>query len=215
MALNDWDRYLTPDCNMVLIVKEGEPYNCLDTRGDRGDMYLLPRRDYNLRGHSAGCFRVLFTKHIFPASSEVRIYTMLSQEDITREGSCYAVALDGNQQVILYKYLEGGLSSTPQVLCSLRLPGDYKKGVFGLMWVHDPAVREGVFFRGLLCLDPKNPQNAYRLFDYVDTDSPLVTTCGEGFGLSISQKNYTQVFFEKTALHQLHYKDPKEVINNE
>ncbi len=213
MSLNNWVRYSCPSCDVVVKTfrhKETQR-NVLDVQGYKGQFYMLPQKEHNIRGHTSGCFRILFTKTPdFPPTSEIRIYCMVSEENLVdNRGSCYVAALNGNRQVSLYKYTKG-INTDPEVLCSLRLPAEYRQGVFGLMWAYNPAVREGLFLRGLLSVDPKNSQNAYRLFDYVDTNDPLVISDGEGFGVSIPEQQSTQVYFERTSLHLLRYIDPSE-----
>ncbi len=183
----------------------------LDMQGYEGTTFLVPRRDHNVRGRLSGCFRTLFTKtQDFPEQSEIRIYCMMSDESLRVPGSyCYAAGLSGNKRITLYKYTNS-IAESPEILCSLRLPAEYKRGVFGLIWVYNPQIREGVFLRGLLSVDPQNPQNAFRLFDYVDTDNPLTQSDGEGFGLSIPLREYTHALFERTSLHAVQHHDPLE-----
>ena len=204
MSINDWvsHKSLGSDITSEIILNEETNKKALNFQGTNGEMYFLPKEQYNIRGQLSGCFRLLYTKKTSPPLSEVRIYCMLSEEDVTTQGSCYVASINSNRQVFLRKYTQG-LVGDSEVLACLRLPANYNRGVFGLMWTYDPVVRPGVFFRGLLSVKPDKPEDAYRLFDCLDTDNPLITSAGEGFG--IYAEGFTDALIERTALHKLQY----------
>lgn len=218
MSIADWVPYVTPKGSIshcIGTIQDGSdtPKRFLNIEGEKkGHFYLLPNEEHaaGIRGQMSGCFRTLYRQEVFPLTSEIRIYCMMSQENLQRGASCYAAGLTGDRRIILYKYSRG-LVSIPEVLCSLRLPGLYRQGVLGLMWSYNPRMVEGVFLRSFLSVKPEDPQQTFRLFDYLDRDNPLTETIGEGFGVSLTQSDKTRVIFRKTALHAVAFQsDSKE-----
>lgn len=211
MSLNDWNTYSTvsPQNLEVQIVpsRDNPERKCLNVIGVTGELYLVPREQENTnRGQISGCFRTVYLTDDLPGDSEIRIYCMLSQEDIRESGHVYVTCLQGTRRVSLLKYTEG-LCSYPESLVSLRLPKIPPKAIFGLMWGQSDAF-EGVLFRGILGLDVTMPEKMVRLFDYLDTNEPLLDTVAEGFGVCINEPEFTSVCFEKTALHSIEFADP-------
>ena len=208
MSLTDWVPYRSEESDMKFDVETNQDTRkkVLSFRGTVGEVYLIPEKKYGIRGHLSGCFRTLYTKKLMKPLDEIRIYCMMSADDVRTTGSCYVASLNTNRQVYLRKYTQGLINSGETLVC-LRLPANYKRGVFGLMWIYDPLVRSGVFFRGLLSVNPEKPEETYRLFDCVDTDNPLLSSEGEGFGVYSSQdeSGITEIHIERTALHKIQY----------
>ena len=206
MSLTDWVSHESGTSNLTseIVFNEETHKKSLRFQGTLGELYFLPKKEFNIRGQLSGCFRFLYTKKMSSPLSEVRIYCMMSKEDIHQDGSCYVASLNANKQVFLRKYVNG-LSGESTLLACLKLPANYNRGVFGLTWAYDPLVRPGVFFRGLLSVKPDKPEDAYRLFDCLDTDNPLTTSDGEGFGVCIPTDGSTDILIERTALHKLQY----------
>ncbi len=211
MSLSDWTVYTAPNENTILptvsTAKQDKNVSTLNLRGKNGHAYLLPQHQET--GYTSACLQVAFHKKVFSEFSEIRLYCMLSHKDIRNDGQGYVAALHGDKRVSLFKYTNG-LYKSPHSLISLRLPAEYKQGMFGLLWAYEPTIRPGVFFQCFLNVTPNSPQSVFRLFEYLDKNDPLPLSEGEGFGMSNFQKKIAQASFTRITLRTLTFTDPKE-----
>ncbi len=219
MGLDDWGKYRSAFADIHAVRIDGENgRKSLVLRGTKGYMYFLPKKDSTTmtRGIISGCFRVIYEIKEFSSLSEMRIYCMMSKEDIRENGNCYSIALHEGRRISLYKNFNG-LDHNHQILTSLKLPSAYKRGILSLVWSYVPEIRTGVFLRGFLSVDPRDPKKTYRLFDYIDEDNPFTVSEGEGFGMLIGNDDddgidnkINSIIIEGVSLHSLKYNDPEE-----
>src|SRR6267378_2537784 len=88
-------------------------------------------------------------------------------ERCKKERRMLCCPLRGDRRVSLLKYTEG-LRTSPNILVTLRLPAEYKHGMFGLLWAYTPLIRPGVFFRCML--RAHSSQKSFCLFEYLDNN---------------------------------------------
>jgi len=209
MSLDDWVPLTTGD--LTFSVAPGASFtrpdqDCLLAEGTTGTGYLVPKAEHGMRGQVAGVMRTGFQKMFLAPDGEVRIYCMLSAEDIRTEGQCYAFAVNNAAEAFLLKYHDG-LAQDPVVLQHVRLSFNPAIVYLGLLWVHDTGVfRDSTYLEGLMGTDVGNPGKQTKIFQYHDVRDPLLTSTAEGIGVRIADEALTQVMVDTTTLHRVKYK---------